>query len=103
MIKGLPSFGEPSSYPDKGPVDLVRRRRRSVDLQSAHAAVGLQIQPTVTKSTGPKPGSDVGWEFHGLVMIRARWGQARSGARERLRFQESSCQIRCPANIHLKI
>ena len=37
-------------------VDLVRRRRRSVDLQSAHAAVGLQIQPTVIKSTGRKPG-----------------------------------------------
>ena len=37
-------------------VDLVRRRRRIVDLQSAHAAVGLQIQPAVIKSTARKPG-----------------------------------------------
>ena len=62
-----------------GAVDLISRRRRSVDLQSAHAAVGLQIQPTVIKSTARKPGSDVGGEFLGLVMIRAQWRQARIG------------------------
>ena len=37
----------------------------------------------LTKSTARKPDSDVGWEFPSLVMIRARWGQARNGARER--------------------